>query len=163
MPWKDFLAAIRRLPKQQLWRHNQAGDLPGQGTSVDAALLAELARANRGKRGFTYTHKPMTPKNLAAVRKANAAGFTINASANTLSEADAMLALGLPTVVVVSATAPTKGTTPGGHKYVVCPAQVRDDVSCATCGLCQLQDPKRPVIAFHAHGTGKKRIEATLT
>lgn len=153
---------IRRLPKQQLWRHNQAGDLPGQGTSVDATLLRELTRANRGKRGFTYTHKPMTPENLAAVREANAEGFTINASANTLAEADAMVALGLPTVAVVSADAPTKGVTPAGNKYVVCPAQVRDDVTCATCGLCQIQDPKRPVVAFIPHGTAKKRIEAHL-
>lgn len=162
-PWKEFLTAIRRLPKQQLWRHNQAGDLPGQGTSVDAALLAQLTAANRGRRGFTYTHKPMTPENLAAVQAANADGFTVNASANNLSEADALLAHGLPVVAVVSQDAPLKGTTPGGHKYLVCPAQVRDDVNCATCGLCQRQDPKRPVVAFQAHGTGKKRIEATLT
>jgi len=162
MPWTEFLDAIRRLPKQQLWRHNQAGDLPGQGTSVDAVLLGQLVRANRGKRGFTYTHKPMTVDNLVLVRDATQNGFTINASASSLAEADTLMDLGLQVVAVVPESAPEKGTTPGGYPYVVCPAQDQDNMNCANCGLCQLADPKRPVIAFRAHGTGKKKIEALL-
>lgn len=164
LPWADFLAAIRRLPLGQLWRHNQAGDLPGDGEAIDAVKLLELTKANRGRRGFTYTHKPLTPQNALAIRKAVRAGFTINVSANSLAEADALLSRtrALPVVAVVPEDAPHRGTTPGGNKYIICPAQIRDDVSCATCGLCQNADPKRPVIAFKAHGTGKRRIEATL-
>lgn len=161
-PWDVFLNAIRRLPQQQLWRHNQAGDLPGQGTAVDADLLMQLVDANKGKRGFTYTHKPMTPENVALLRRANSAGFTINASANSLSDADVMMDLGLQVVAVVPADSVSKGTTPGGYPFVVCPAQDQDGVNCASCGLCHNADPKRPVIAFRAHGTGKKHIEATL-
>lgn len=162
IPWQTFLAQIRRLPQQQLWRHNQAGDLPGQGTAVDARMLAQLVDANRGKRGFTYTHKPMTKANLAAIRAANKNGFTINASANSLADADRLMDLGLQVVSVVSEDAPEKGRSPGGYPYVVCPAQLRDDVNCANCGLCQNSDERRPIIAFRAHGTGKKRIEAVL-
>lgn len=162
--WDAFLTAVRRLPKHQLWRHNQAGDLPGQGDVIDAPALAELARANRDRNGFTYTHKPMTPDNAEAVRAANVAGFTINVSANTLTEADALADLNVaPVVAVVPRGAPAKGTTPAGRRYVVCPAQLDDDMNCARCGLCQRRDTRRPIIAFQAHGTGRKRIDAYLT
>lgn len=164
MPWADFLTAIKRLRKGSLWRHNQAGDLPGTGEAIDGKLLGELTRANKGRQGFTYTHKPMTPANYAFVRAANDDGFAVNASANSLAEADTLRAEcpGVPVVAVVSQSSPDKGLTPAGNKFIVCPAQVRDDVNCATCGLCAIIDERRPIIAFRAHGTGKKRIEATL-
>src|SRR5207253_1314449 len=63
--WKAFLAEVRRLPKDTLWRHNVAGDLPGRGDKINTRLLAELVEANRGKRGFTYTHKSPSQENLA--------------------------------------------------------------------------------------------------
>lgn len=160
--WHEFCRQIAALPKAQLWRHNQAGDLPGVGNRISKALLRMLTAANRGRRGFTYTHKRLTPANLALIREANANGFTINASANTLAQADDYLKLGIPVVVVVPSDAPVKGLTPGGNRYVVCPAQIRDDVTCATCGLCQMQDDRRPVIAFQAHGSATKRIDARL-
>lgn len=122
----------------------------------------QLVDANKGKRGFTYTHKPMTPENVALLRRAVSSGFTINASANSLADADVMMDLGLQVVAVVPADSVSKGTTPGGYPFVVCPAQDQDGVNCSTCGLCQNPEPKRPVIAFRAHGTGKKHIEATL-
>lgn len=164
MPWADFLKAIKRLRKGTLWRHNQAGDLPGVGDTIDGKLLRQLVGANRGRQGFTYTHKPMTAANYSCVKAANEAGFAVNASANTLAEADALLANcpGVPVVAVVSQASPDKGVTPAGNKFIVCPAQARDDIDCASCGLCANTDARRPVIAFRAHGTGKKRIEAIL-
>ena len=57
--WEVFLAQVRKLAKSELWRHNQAGDLAGEGDSIDLNALNELVLANRGRRGFTYTHKPM--------------------------------------------------------------------------------------------------------
>lgn len=164
LAWADFLAAIKKLPIGQLWRHNQAGDLPGVGDVIDGRKLQELVKANRGRCGFTYTHKPMTPANYAYVQSANDEGFAINISANSLEHADQMLAdyPRVPVVAVVSETCPEKGETPAGNKFIVCPAQARDEVTCATCGLCANTDVRRPIIAFRAHGTGKKHIEATL-
>src|SRR5690348_3747627 len=76
--WPEFVAKVAKLPRHQLWRHNQAGDLPGQGDAIDTEALAQLVSANRGRRGFTYTHKPMTDAaNRNAVQQANARGFTI--------------------------------------------------------------------------------------
>ncbi len=68
---KKTLEAIRALPEGQLWRHNQAGDLPGKGNRIGARDLRALVEANRKKRGFTYTHKPPTKRNLELIREAN--------------------------------------------------------------------------------------------
>jgi hypothetical protein len=74
--WADFVAQVAKLGAGMLWRHNQAGDLPGEGNAIDTAALAQLVTANQGKRGFTYTHKPVLDNvaNAEAVRAANAGG-----------------------------------------------------------------------------------------
>src|SRR5215472_8094922 len=59
LTWNDFVAAIAALPAGQFWRHNQAGDLPGAGDLIDVDALGQLVEANRDRRGFTYTHKPL--------------------------------------------------------------------------------------------------------
>src|SRR5262245_2395307 len=33
--WSGFVAMVAALPEGTLWRHNQAGDLPGQGDAID--------------------------------------------------------------------------------------------------------------------------------
>lgn len=67
--------AVAALPEGQLWRHNVAGDLMGEGEHVDAAALGELVRANIGRRGFTYTHKK-SPEALTWAAHATRWGFT---------------------------------------------------------------------------------------
>jgi len=46
--WATFTASIAALPDGQLWRHNQAGDLPQSGGTIDPALLGDLVAANIG-------------------------------------------------------------------------------------------------------------------
>lgn len=157
--WATFCGDISALPEGQLWRHNQAGDLPGVGDAIDAGALAALVTANAGKLGFTYTHKPMTPANLAAVKAANAGGFTVNLSGNNLAHADQLADLEAgPVVVVLPATQNENTTTPAGRKVVVCPATQRDNISCATCGLCQRQ--RSAIVGFPAHGSSVKKADA---
>ena len=68
---------------------------------INPRMLAELVTANRGKRGFTYSHRHASPENLAAIRDANRQGFTINLSASTLEEADALARKKAGPVVVI--------------------------------------------------------------
>ena len=160
MTTQDFVGKIAKLPKGQLWRHNQAGDLLGVNDSIDAGALADLVKANAGRKGFTYTHKPVLDNqaNADAVRAANAGGFTVNLSAINLKEADQLADLGIaPVVTILPMDIEGKITTPGGRKVIVCPAQTRDNVTCATCQLCQKQ--KRAIVGFLAHGTSKKKAE----
>jgi hypothetical protein len=158
--WLRFLHQIMALPDGQLWRHNQAGDLPGDGDVIDSQALYDLVEANRGKRGFTYTHKPMdSEESRAGIDYANRHGFTINLSANDMDHADDLADLDIAPVVVVLPSDQAENTvTPKGRKVVVCPATVRDDVSCATCGLCgRLRDA---IVGFPAHGASKRKADA---
>ena len=71
MEWADFARKIAALPRGQLWRHNQAGDLPASPAGrLRAEALRALVRANKGRRGFTYTHHALTPQNVALLREA---------------------------------------------------------------------------------------------
>lgn len=157
-----FLEQVRKLPAGQLWRHNQAGDLPGAGDTIDAGELAELVEANRGKRGFTYTHKPPVGDNVTAIAAANAGGFTINLSGNNPTHADELAELAIAPVVCVlpsTVSGNAKLTTAAGRRIVVCPATYRDDTTCATCGLCQRVD-RKVIVGFPAHGASKARVDA---
>ncbi len=158
--WGEFCADIAALPAGTFWRHNQAGDLPGLGNRIDGAKLAGLVAANAGKRGFTYTHKPMTvAANRKAVADANMAGFTINLSGNNLDHADSLADYAIAPVVVVLPSDQTSNTvTPKGRKVIVCPATQRDDVTCASCQMCQRQ--RDVIVGFPAHGASKRKASS---
>ena len=160
--WAMFLDSIAAMEEGQFWRHNQAGDLPGIGDEIDTVALAQLVAANAGRRGFTYTHKPMTtPRARKAIADANENGFTINLSANDPAHADKLADLKIaPVVVVLPSTVTGKQTlaTPAGRPIVVCPATYRDDVTCASCGLCAKQ--RNVIVGFPAHGTYKRKASA---
>lgn len=157
MTWDAFCDAIETLEAGEFWRHNQAGDLPRKGRTIDAVKLGQLVRANRGRRGFTYSHH-RDAESLEWIRHANAWGFTVNLSANDLWDADRLADTGAgPVVVVLPSTQTENTTTPAGRKVVVCPETQRDDVSCATCQLCQRQ--RSTIVGFPAHGTKKRVID----
>lgn len=159
--WKAFLANVRAIPEGQLWRHNVAGDLPGDGDTIDVKALRELCGANKG-RAYTYTHKPLRLKReREAVRLANQGGFTINLSADSLTEADQLAELHVgPVVVTLPSDSERHLKTPAGRHVVVCPAQLRDDVTCESCGLCAKQ--RKAIVGFLAHGQSHKRIDSRL-
>ncbi|MDB4351969.1 hypothetical protein OAA60_00885 [Porticoccaceae bacterium] len=151
-----FCESIAALPDNQLWRHNQAGDLPGNSNRINVGQLRQLTQANAGKNGFTYTHKPLTANNEKAIREANDNGFTINLSANGLHEVDGLMGRGLPVVTILPLDAPKVTTTKSGHKVVTCPAQLRD-TNCKDCGLCQ-QRNRSFAIGFIAHGSKTNQV-----
>lgn len=160
MTWNVFLDAIRALPDGQLWRHNQSGDLPGIGEEIDAGELGGLIMANAGKRGFTYTHKHGSARNLSLIRDSNAAGFTVNLSANSLAHADELAATGAgPVACVLPSEQTANTTTPAGRRVVICPATQREGVTCASCKLCSRAD-RTVIVGFPAHGASKKAASA---
>lgn len=167
MTWDDFCDAIAKLPDGQAWRHNEAGDLPGEGDEIDVPKLRQLVEANRGKLGFTYTHKEvleddgMAVQNRLAIMEANEDGFTVNLSADDIEHADVLASLSIgPVAVTLPEYAPEKFKTPEGRSVIICPAQY-SKVSCQDCQLCA--KPKRKVIiGFWAHGPGKSKIGSTF-
>lgn len=163
-----FAAKISALPEGQVWRHNQAGDLPGTGSVIDEEALQTIIDANKGKRGFTYTHKPTAyVTNREAIRKANQEGFAVNLSANHIGQVDELMALGIGpvTTVLPSDHAQRVVTTDGGNRVVTCPATLPNSrVQCATCGgkkgpLCA-RIGRDYAIGFPAHGSPAGKQEA---
>lgn len=156
--WDKFCHQVSALPDNSLFRHNQAGDLPGEGNRINGKQLDKLAKSAAHVRGFTYTHKPDTPANIFKIKRANASGFTINLSANNLNHADELSRHGLPVVVVLPVDTDSKTVvTPNGRKVTVCPATYRDDKTCANCGLCAIAVSSRAIVGFPAHGNSKRK------
>jgi len=160
----DFLLQITALPRGSEYRHNQAGDLPpkeDEKNTIDAVKLAALAAVIRRRRikGFTYTHYPVIDNevNQAAIKAANEQGFTINLSANNMSEVDALLALNIaPVAVIMPLSAPKVSFTDKGNKVVICPAQTNTKTTCRDCMLCAKSD-RSFSIGFYPHGSSAKK------
>ena len=163
--WDAFLRLIRKLNRGQLWRHNVSGDLPVVADGIiDGDKVAQLADANRGRKGYTYTHHPLTDTNLGVIKYANAAGFTVNVSTESVESADRIMSEHkIPAVAVVNSDKTDRFyRTESGRKVITCPATLHDNVNCSTCGLCQQSD-REFVIAFPAHGTAKKTVNAIVS
>lgn len=162
MDWDFFCSAIEALPHGQFWRHNVAGDLPSETDDrelISPAMLGSLVAANRGKRGFTYTHKTQREANFSWIKAANDWGFCVNLSANSLEEADSLAARNVaPVVTILPIDSPKKTITPQGRAVITCPATYKDDVSCVTCQLCAISS-RSVIVGFPAHGTSKKKAE----
>jgi len=159
--WPQFVRQVKALAKGALWRHNQAGDLNGKYDYINAEQLMELVKANKGKKGFTYTHYDTldNPHNRAAVKMANDQGFTVNLSGNDMAHADKLKALDVaPVVVLMPRNAEKVSYTPAGNKVVICPAENSDKINCQNCGLCQVVD-RGYIIGFRAHGTAAKTVD----
>lgn len=160
--WEGLCDFVRSLPDGQLWRHNQAGDIPHSLGFIDSKLLFDLVDANKGKCGYTYTHHNINEgTNKTQLIEANKQGFTINISTESLSDADDAIAKGLPAVCVVPNDQPTPKHTPAGTKCVVCPAQQRS-ISCADCKLCSKSD-RRCVVLFKAHGNKARKANQIVS
>tara|TARA_A100001201_G_scaffold142021_1_gene139027 strand:- start:4611 stop:5300 length:690 start_codon:yes stop_codon:yes gene_type:complete len=159
----EFTNKIKALPAGQLWRHNQAGDLPGNGESLNASDCEELTAANKGRRGFTYTHyDPAINGNGVVIKAMNAAGFTVNLSGNDPAHAVKLAKKNLGPVVSV-AHSDTKGTfKKGGKTFVQCPATMQgNEIDCATCQLCAVST-RKSIVYFPAHGTQKKKVNEII-
>ena len=162
-PFAEFLAAIRSLPAGQLWRMNQAGDIPHNSGRISRRFIKGMVAANRGRRGFTYTHHDLTKgENLALIRQANRHGFRINVSTETEAAADRAIAAGLPAVLAVPSTETRKTWhTAQNNVVLICPAQRSDTKTCANCQLCHSRG-SRVIIGFVAHGTAKRKADQAI-
>jgi hypothetical protein len=135
--------------------------LPGR---ISRRFIRGMTAANRGRRGFTYTHHDLTKgENLSLIRYANRNGFTVNVSTESEAAADRAIAAGLPAVIAVPSTETrTTWRTPDGNVVLVCPAQRSDTKTCSDCQLCSDKRGRRVVIAFVAHGTAKRKADQAI-
>jgi hypothetical protein len=166
--YSEVIQKINGIFRGQLWRFNIAGDLLHVGEKIAADALAYIVKANKGKRGFTYTHHDVSDNatglhNRQLIKMANKRGFTVNLSANNLEHADILadLAIG-PVVTLLPIDAAKLSKTPSGRDVVVCPAVSSDNITCASCGICQKVD-RKSIIGFPVHGVAKKKAFKVFT
>jgi hypothetical protein len=172
--WNDFCNTVKtKIRRGQIWRHNQVGDLVGDNNLIDGPALKLLVEANKGKLGYTYSHKGVitsdklseqtAENNRQAIKHANENGFTVNLSADSIKEADEKVNLNIgPVVVVLNSKTENKSIfTPQGKKIIICPATYRDDVTCASCQLCQKQ--RSCIVGFPAHGNAKNKVNEIIS
>lgn len=148
---------IKTIGNGSLWRHNEAGDLPGYDNKIDTKQLKKIIDANSGKRGFTYTHYPLIQHNIKAIMNAVKNGFTVNVSLNNLSEISKVKHIKTPKVVILPDESPIKFEY-DGEMVLACPAQIKDGITCLKCGLCQKPDRKM-IIGFYPHGFRKNKVK----
>ena len=164
----DVAREVKSLPKGSLWRMNVSGDLKHENQAIDPESLQSIVDANKGKRGFTYTHhEVITPGVVSAwnremIREANDKGFTINLSGDSLEHADKLKALGIaPVVCIVPEDHPRHSFTPAGNPIVICPAVITEGVTCHSCGLCAVSG-RKSIVGFPVHGAGKRKADAVF-
>ena len=155
--WGTFITNVRALPHGAMFRHNQAGDLPGDGEKLAAPSCMELSSACEGKKAFTYTHYQPTEHNVRIIRAMR--GITVNLSADNHYEADQFMETGLPVTVTLPEDAAATHKTANGNLVVVCPEQTGKVENCMECMLCAKRS-RDYIIGFRAHGAGAKYISA---
>lgn len=175
--YRSFLNQVIGLSEGQLWRHNQAGDLLSlDNERIDIPAAFHLIEANRGKRGFTYTHYGVIEQHGTSAKAAefnrgiielmNKLGFVVNVSCNSLAHADRVIASGInaPITVLVPEKYALDGKksfkTPAGNRVVMCP-NITKNLACTECLAC-MRHTRKPIIAFPCHGSGKKRAEEVI-
>lgn len=141
-------------------RDRVVGDVVTPRGTLDRAYVrgvATVAREN-GLVPFGYTHawRAFTSADVAWLRRQ---GYVMNASVESPEAAVEAIGRGL-SVALVDEELPD-GTRIGGRRLVTCPAQARDDVTCASCGLCAR--PDRPqVVRFLVHGISRAKARRVV-
>jgi hypothetical protein len=165
----EFLRQVQALPRSQLWRYGQAGDLPPDTTDV-----IRLAKANGHRPVIVFTHG----RAFQTYREATGLGFHVNLSCDSLKEADALSSEGLSMVVVLPTfyarqkdealrtyRARIGGrlglTTPGGRGVAICPATYYE-TDCSRCQVCAKARAGGTIMGFPAHGSTARRIDFRL-
>ena len=151
----------RKVPDGRMLRIHVSGDCRVRASAriVNAAVGRWLKRCKDGK-VWSYTHSHNVPRSCWS-------NVSILASIENVSQVEEVRKMGYAPALVVSEFESDKAFTVDGceTRFIPCPAQTKENVSCSTCGLCMrsdwLYDTNR-AIAFSAHGIRKKDLKRRL-
>lgn len=145
--------------KNRPLRIHVGGDAP---TPEAAALIAGAARRYSERveaPAYTYTHA------WRDVPRDAWQGVSVLASVESVADAKLALARGYAPAIIVDHFDGDKASAVDGIRLIPCPAQTRDDVSCADCRLCMHADrlvATNSAVAFAAHGTQARKTREIL-
>jgi hypothetical protein len=154
------------MKKRSKMRFNVMGDLSHDNGIIDATKLIKLANIvkNRMIETILYTHHSIdNVLNVKALQLAFDKGLHVNISCEDIDKAKKALDYGLNAVIVLPTGSIHKVIKTDNLTIVRCPAEYKDTIQCSNCMLCAKDRvEKRVVVAFTAHGTGKKKLSAKL-
>lgn len=154
---------VKDLPAGRLLRLHVSGDFFYQ-NEVDRDYLKAVVQSGHDfpeVKQYTYTHdivkfdQALKDEGLTLPKS-----LTVNASCDTWEQVKAYQELGYPTVITLPHTESRKSFKQDGMQVTVCPSQLQD-ITCAQCGLCMLQN-RKTTIGFLAHGTRKFALTEEL-
>lgn len=150
-----YASGKKALPPLRL--HVSGDSRTVSGTRALAAAASRYLKRG-GKHVYSYTHawKKVPRKNWGEV--------SILASVDSVAEADQAYNLGYVPALVVEKFESDKAFQIEGSslKFVPCPAQVFDDMTCEKCKLCMITDnlyQSKRAIAFAVHGVQKGKFK----
>lgn len=162
----DIRAKLARAPRgARFLRDRVVGDVVTESGAIDHDYIDAIASLSREADlipfGYTHAWRQMTRDDVARIADA---GYVMNASCETRDDVRAAIDLGMP--VTIASDIVEDGETftrPDGKtlRVVTCPAQTRENVTCASCGLCARGD-RAAVVRFNLHGTARKRAASAV-
>ena len=157
---------IDAMRKRSKMRFNVMGDIAHNNGTIDATKLLKLANIvkNRMIETILYTHHSIENSlNVKALKLAFDKGLHVNISCEDTDKAKKALDYGLNAVIVLPTGSIHKVIKQDNLTIVRCPAEYKDSIQCSNCMLCaQNRVEKRVVIAFTAHGSGRKKLSSKL-
>ena len=163
---------LRKDPTRNkiLFRHNIAGDIAIEGTSIiDANRVDVIAKAIEDTnktvgnvlQGYTYTHCQVDLNASDIIHDAASKGFLINASCETVHEVKHAKSFDINAVIAsIDPKETAMELKAMGLHGVQCPAQTKDGVSCDSCRLCARN--RDVVVIFGVHGTASKKAAKVI-
>lgn len=141
-------------------RDRVVGDVVTPEGTLDREYIAGITQVALANKlvpfGYTHAWKQFTEQDMSFLLDS---GYVMNASTETHEDAERAIAAGMQAVIVDDDT--PEGSIVAGRRLVTCPAEVRDDVSCASCGLCA--KPNRTVlIRFTTHGIARAKARRAV-
>jgi hypothetical protein len=147
--------AVNKIKGAPLFRDRVVGDVVKDG-EIDYEYLTNIGIVCREANvpAFSYTHaweqidRERIPDN-----------YVMNASTESVSEATRAISLGFPTVITNDNV--REGEMINGKRVVTCPAQTRDNVTCATCKLCS-KPQRAAIVRFLVHGIARNKARKAI-
>lgn len=141
-------------------RDRVVGDVLGEDGRLDTEYIHNIAEVGRqtGLTVFGYTHawKQFSPADVAFIKSE---GYVMNASTESAADVQRAIDLGMPVVIVNDDR--EDGDMIAGRRIVTCPAELREDVTCASCGLCAKAN-RTVLIRFNTHGTAVAKARRAI-
>ena len=166
LDYNQVLDYVNAMKKRAKLRWGVYGDLAHNNGIIDSVKLLKLANIIKSRliETILYTHHNIdNVLNVQALKMAFDKGLYVNISCEDTDKAKKALDYGLNAVIVLPTGSIHKVIKQDNLTIVRCPAEYKDSIQCSNCMLCAKDRvQQRVVIAFTAHGTGKKKLSAKL-